>query len=145
MSLIFLGMGVTGYILYTVYTTLSQPSFTGNGGNIPKFGFKAITELLLIVLEFYKRRYVFRFVWILCTVLYSTLLHLPPLRFQRVRGWYMGLNPRLFRLWHWQSDAISHPLSTISHPLIKILKVFEGRREMVKLVCGCGVAQMDAA
>jgi hypothetical protein len=51
---------------------------------------KALTELLLIVLEFYKRRFVFRFVCILYTVLYSTLLHLAPLRFQCVRGRCMG-------------------------------------------------------
>jgi hypothetical protein len=34
----------------------------------------------------------------------------------------------------------------LSHPLIKIAKrLFEGRREMVKLVCGCGVVELGAA
>jgi hypothetical protein len=59
-------------------------------------------------------------------VRYSTLLHLPPLRFHCVGGWRS--KTRLLQLRHWQSDALttrlvlshnsarSHPLSARSHP-----------------------------
>ncbi len=49
-------------------------------------------------------------------VLYSTLLHLPPLRFHCVglskSRRMMGSNPGLLWLWQWQPDALtrSHPL-----------------------------------
>jgi hypothetical protein len=45
-------------------------------------------------------------------VLYSTLLHLPPLQIplcQRI----LGSNPGLWRLWHWQSDALTSQLDLI--------------------------------
>jgi hypothetical protein len=38
-------------------------------------------------------------------VIYSTLLHLRPLRFQCV-GVMLGLNPGLLRIRHWQLDAV---------------------------------------
>jgi hypothetical protein len=45
-------------------------------------------------------------------VLYSPLLHLPPLRFQ-IRRMMLGLNPGLLRLWHWRSDALTTRLDLI--------------------------------
>jgi hypothetical protein len=43
-------------------------------------------------------------------VFYSTLLHLPPLRFHCVEGCWDRNRPRLLRLWHWQSDALANRL-----------------------------------
>ncbi len=52
--------------------------------------------------------------WILFInyVLYSTLLHLPPLRFQRVGGCWEWTQGQL-RRWHWQSDTLTTRLDLI--------------------------------
>ncbi len=47
-------------------------------------------------------------------VLYSTLIHLPPLRFHCVGGSCMGSNPGLLRLRHWQPDALTTRLKISS-------------------------------
>jgi hypothetical protein len=75
----------------------------------------------------------FLLIFVVFYVHYSTLLHLPPLRFHCVGGRRMeGPNPGLLRLWHWQPDALttrldlihnsawSHPHSARSHPLGQI-------------------------
>jgi hypothetical protein len=46
---------------------------------------------------------------------YSTLLHLPPLRFHCVGGCWYGINQRLLRLWHWHPDAYSHSILDLIH------------------------------
>ncbi len=54
-------------------------------------------------------------------VLYSTLLHLPPLRFNRRM---LGLNPGQLRLRHWLSDALAtrlHLIQTWLHLIHKKL------------------------
>ncbi len=42
-------------------------------------------------------------IFLVHVLLYSTLLHLPPLRFH----FFGELNPELLRLWHWNSDALT--------------------------------------
>ncbi len=54
-------------------------------------------------------------------VLYSTLLHLPPLRFHCVGGCW-GWNPGMLRLRHWQSDALTTRLDLIHNRLDLIHK-----------------------
>jgi hypothetical protein len=46
------------------------------------------------------------------SVLYSTLLHLPPPG-STVSEDAAGLNPGLLRLWHWQLDALTIQLDLI--------------------------------
>jgi hypothetical protein len=58
-------------------------------------------------------------------VLYSTLLHLPSLRFQ-IRRKMQGLKPGLLQLWHWQSDALTTRLN-----LIKIIDTFLVQRKIM--------------
>jgi hypothetical protein len=48
--------------------------------------------------------------------LYSTLLHLPPLRYNCVGG-MLGSNPGLLRLWHGQSHALTIRLDLVSKRL----------------------------
>ncbi len=68
------------------------------------------------------------------SVIYSTLLHLPPNRFHCVGGYYIRSNPGQLRVWlrHWQSDARSDPLRTridlihlsVANSLVSIDKMF---------------------
>jgi hypothetical protein len=46
-------------------------------------------------------------------VLYSKLLHLPPLKFHFVGGYWNGTHAVLLRLRHWQSDALTTRLDLI--------------------------------
>ncbi len=55
-------------------------------------------------------------------VLYSTLLHLPPLRFHCVGGCWDRSNPGL---WHWQSDALTSRPDLIHTRKLIIIKLSE--------------------
>jgi hypothetical protein len=46
-----------------------------------------------------------------CSVPYSILLHLPPLRFHYAGGCW--IEPRMLRLWHWQPHTLNHSASLI--------------------------------
>ncbi len=50
--------------------------------------------------------------WLFCSVLSSTLLYLPPLRFHCVGGCWKKPK-RLLRLWHWQSETLTSWLDLI--------------------------------
>jgi hypothetical protein len=58
------------------------------------------------------------FLYYLCTVFHSTLLHLPPLR---IPLRMLGSNPGLLRLWHCQSDALTTRLDLI-HNLVRSVR-----------------------